>query len=344
MVDCCGYRFCRGCIEPLTSSRGKRCPLCNCSFTTAVQDKLLKRTLNQKRVYCAHRESGCEWVGELAQFDKHLNAQPEKEAERMEGCSYQELECIYCSASFQRCKMTEHELDCPERVMTCEYCNVYRAKWSDLEQHWEQCDHYFVDCPNDGCEAKMKRMNIVKHVKERCLYTIIACDYAYAGCEVKLSRKMMNDHLDSGAKDHLSLLSELCSKQKNKLEEVQSQLDDLKLLIVFDYDTIVSKQCDDKEQDIKFLKELADLRGAENESDCEILVTNLPSDANKQKIKCLFGQHGRVSRIEFYPCKNMAVVEFEISCSVNRVFEYEKTLAKGLRLCGSKLHCIRLSY
>ena len=290
MVDCCGYRFCRGCIEPLTSSRGKRCPLCNCSFTTAVQDKLLKRTLNQKRVYCRHKESGCDWVGELAQFDKHLNAQPQKEAERMEGCSYQELDCIYCSASFQRCKMTEHELDCPERVMTCEYCNIYCAKRSDLEQHWERCDHYFVGCPNVGCEAVMKRMNIVKHVKQRCSYTITECDYSYAGCEVKLPRRLMKDHLDSGAKDHVYLLSKLCSEQKEELEYLGN--------IQLKYDDMCS-QCDNSEQDCEHLKELADLRGEDNDSECEILVTNLSYDTEEHMIKCLFGQHGSVYNIEF---------------------------------------------
>ena len=348
MVDCCGYRFCRGCIEPLTSSRGKRCPLCNCSFTTAVQDKLLKRTLNQKRVYCGHKESGCEWVGELAEFDKHLNAQPQKEVERMEGCSYQELECIYCSASFQRCKMTEHELECPERVMTCEYCNLYRVKWANMVQHWKWCDYYLIHCPNDGCEAVMKRMNLSKHVEEQCPHTVIACDYAYAGCEVELPRKEMSDHLDNCAKDHVSLLSKLCSKQEQKLENVWAQLKDVQAQLER-IEIEHSKELEElvqSRQDCHLLKELADLRGEPDydESEREILVTNLSDYTEEHMIKSLFGQHGRVSNIDFYCCHHMAVVQFEYSYSVDRVFEYEKTLAKGLRLRGSKLHCVRLSY
>ena len=338
MVDCCGYRFCRGCIESLTSSRGKRCPLCNCRFSAAVQDKLLKRSLNQKRVYCGHKEAGCEWVGELAQFDKHLNAQPDT-YKRMTGCSYQKLKCIYCSASFQHCKMTEHELNCPERVMTCEYCNVYRAKQANLVQHWKWCDHYLVQCPNDGCGAKMKQMYIQKHTEKHCLYAVVACDYVYAGCQVKLPRKVMSDHLNSGAKYHVSLLSKLCSKQKEELKEAQAKLKTLQI----EYDDMCN-QCANNERDCELLKELADLRGQGCESEFEILVTNLPDDTNAYMIKGLFGQHGRVSNVVYYPCHNMAVVNFEDFYTVDRVFEYQETLVNGLRLRGSNLHCIRLSY
>ena len=96
MVDCCGYRFCKACIEPLRDT--KRCPLCNCKFTTVILDKLLRRMVNQKLVYCANKEEGCEWIGELCTFDKHINAQPEPD----KGCSIQKLKCEHCRALFRR--------------------------------------------------------------------------------------------------------------------------------------------------------------------------------------------------------------------------------------------------
>ena len=339
MVDCCGYRFCRGCIEPLTSTGGKRCPLCNCTFTTAVPDKLLKRTLNQKRVYCAHKEAGCEWTGELAQFDKHFNAQPEKETERVEGCSYQKLKCIYCSAIFQRSLVKEHELECPERVLTCEFCNFYEGKRADVVRHWNLCYYFVVDCPNEGCDAKMKRMDVRKHIAEGCPCSVVPCEYSYAGCEVRLRRSDMNKHLDSGAKDHVSLLSEFCHKQqkeqKQVLENLQSRFENLQL----EYDKQLKRDLQ---------KELTELKKGivsctKCDSTCAILVSNLSDGTKEHMIKSLFGQHGRVDNIQYFCGNNMAIVEFGYSYSVDRVFEYEKSLAKGLRLRGSKLHCIRLS-
>ena len=61
-------------------------------------------------------------------------------------------------------------------------------------------------------------------------------------------------------------------------------------------------------------------------------------------IKSLFGQHGRVDRIEFYPWSKMAVFEYADESGIEKLFDYQKSSAKGLRLRGSKLNCIRLSY
>ena len=64
LVDCCGNRFCRTCIDAVKAER-KPCPLCNTPFTAVVLDKQLQRTLNELRVYCSNKKSGCEWTGEL---------------------------------------------------------------------------------------------------------------------------------------------------------------------------------------------------------------------------------------------------------------------------------------
>ena len=92
MVDCCGYRFCKGCIMPIYLKLARKCPLCNCTFSTVVPDKLLLRTLNERLVYCMHKEAGCDWTGKLIDPDQHLNAMPDLE-KRMEGCSIQILKC-----------------------------------------------------------------------------------------------------------------------------------------------------------------------------------------------------------------------------------------------------------
>ena len=143
MVDCCGYRFCKRCIESLIQRfSSNKCPLCNCMFTSVMPDKLLQRTLNQKPVYCVHKEEGCEWVGELGQFDKHLNGQPENTDNRMEGCPIQKLECVYCKVEFRRCKMPEHETNCLEKIVACQFCNSHRATRARMAQHCGVCPDY----------------------------------------------------------------------------------------------------------------------------------------------------------------------------------------------------------
>ena len=59
-------------------------------------------------------------------------------------------------------------------------------------------------------------------------------------------------------------------------------------------------------------------------------------------IKSLFGHMAGLSALNFYPWNNMAVVEYADESSIDNLFDYQKSLAKGLRLRGSKLNCIRL--
>ena len=100
----------------------------------------------------------------------------------------------------------------------------------------------------------------------------------------------------------------------------------------------------DLTEEIALLKELADLRGEEDCSDYEVLVSNLSDDTEEDMIKSLFGMHGRVEYVEFYPDNNMAVVTYEDSLSIDNLFAYQKSSAKGLRLRGATLNCMRLSY
>ncbi len=71
LVDCCGVSFCQSCIEPI-QHRNKSCSLCNVVFTTCMPDKKLQHSLNGMKVYCSHKEFGCEWIGELGKLSQYL--------------------------------------------------------------------------------------------------------------------------------------------------------------------------------------------------------------------------------------------------------------------------------
>ena len=65
-IPSCGYSFCKTCIEPIRAE-SKPYPLRNIQFATCIPDKRLQRTLNELQVYCCHKKTGYEWVGELVQ-------------------------------------------------------------------------------------------------------------------------------------------------------------------------------------------------------------------------------------------------------------------------------------
>lgn len=125
LVDCCGNRFCRTCIEPIQSQH-KPCPLCSVPFTTSVVDKQLQRTLGSLQVFCSHKEAGCDWVGELGSLPQHLNVNCEDNVSaRLNGCKFAQLNCMHCEKPLRRQDITRHEADqCLERPYSCDYCTV----------------------------------------------------------------------------------------------------------------------------------------------------------------------------------------------------------------------------
>ena len=72
---------------------------------------------------------------------------------------------------------------------------------SYIAQHWEDCALYPIVCPK-GCGAKISRTSLDKHFGNWCPWSIIDCEFEYAGWEVRIRRKCMKSHLDEDVKDH----------------------------------------------------------------------------------------------------------------------------------------------
>lgn len=211
LVDCCGHRFCKECIE--THMFGdESCPLCKQRCPCVVVDKQLARILRQKEVRCTNKEEGCTWTGELSLLEDHLDP-----TEPLKGCKFQEVKCSFCNNPFQRRKIESHELECPRRIVTCEYCH-FKCPQEELEKHWEDCGLYPIDCPK-GCGENMIRGRLNEHIEKECSLTTIDCQFAYAGCTVRKLRKDMDDHLKESLKKHLSLLQKKYSKLEKQYED-----------------------------------------------------------------------------------------------------------------------------
>ena len=226
LVDCCGNRFCRTCIEPIQSEK-KPCPLCNEPFTTSVVDKQLQRTLGSLQVLCSHREAGCDWVGELGSLPQHLNVACEDDVSaRLNGCKFAQLQCIHCKQLIERQSITKHETDqCLERPYSCDYCNDYSSTCKDVtDNHWPICPCRSVPCPNE-CGKYLLRKDVGAHQANDCLLQVVKCSFSFAGCKIEIPRKEMATHITESLADHMSLQA---ISHQLQLKELQADIKELK--------------------------------------------------------------------------------------------------------------------
>ena len=165
-ATCCGYGFCRVCIERVRADN-KPCPCCNARGFDCFEDKRLKRSLNEFKVHCINKKQGCLWVGELGELEKHLNSNPPQD-KQLEGCQFTKVQCLYCTEPFQHSDVEVHQNDeCLKRPFSCEYCNDHNSTFEDVTtNHWPVCGSYPVLCPNKCSSETIERQNLDSHVDD----------------------------------------------------------------------------------------------------------------------------------------------------------------------------------
>ena len=225
-VTCCGKSFCRLCIERVKDhSSNKPCPCCNKDDFNDFPNLGLQQPLYGFKVYCINKEDSCDWTGELGKLDDHLNLNPTHEDKELEGCEFAEIECSYCSDFIKRNKFLHHKNElCDKRPFSCEHCNEYESTYDDvIHNHWPVCGCYPVQCPNK-CGAFPERQKLDDHVGKECPLTVVECDFHYAGCEIKLPRRNMPDHLKDGLVAHFSLLAVSHKRQQEEIQAYQNAI------------------------------------------------------------------------------------------------------------------------
>ena len=257
-VTCCGYGFCRVCIERVQTDK-KSCPTCNQKDFTVFPDLRLQRSLYEFRVWCSHKTEGCEWSGELSQLDKHLNESP-KLHEQLVGCQFTEVECHHCCEQFQRRYVTAHQIgQCIRRPFSCDYCGNYGADFEDVTtKHWPVCGSRPVPCPNE-CGTYPERQNLQHHVNKDCPLTVVNCDFHYTGCEVQLPCKDMPTHLAENLVTHVS---QIATYTQRKIREKDEQIMTLTLEtqalrnVLFEKETEIAQLKAKQEEDRSSLRSL----------------------------------------------------------------------------------------
>ena len=229
-ADCCGYAFCRVCIERV-KAENTPCPCCKAEKFDKFEDKRLKRTLYEFKVYCSNKKQGCKWVGELGQLDNHLNSNPTQEKQH-DGCQYAQVKCFFCLEFIHRPSIQFHQKDqCPKRPFSCVYCRIYDSVYEDVVNiHWANCNYYPVKCTN-GCGTIVKCKDLNTHISSVCPLTFVDCEFSHFGCNIKLPRKDMATHLMMFTTKHISLQVEghiEVLSQLRQLKEESKKLHELK--------------------------------------------------------------------------------------------------------------------
>ena len=188
-TDCCGQHISQKAADRLIKE-GKPCPMCKDENFTTHQDKYFNRKVKQLKVHCPHKKSGCVWVGELGDLNQHSTS-------------------------------------CPNRPWKCQHCNFETTNEVGTNDHTPNCTKYPEPCPN-RCEiGTVPRCDVEKHLLV-CPLQLVECEFAHAGCDVKVPRGDLAKHMIENAQHHLmntTLLNlRLTRELHQKMEEKDQQI------------------------------------------------------------------------------------------------------------------------
>ena len=207
---CCGNHLSRVAAEKL-QAEGKPCPICKANALIAIDDPFFKRKVRQLKVRCSNKSAGCEWVGELGELDNHLKPGS------VEGpCHFVDVECpLQCGRRVKRRFINEHKSNhCVKRPFTCQHCDYKSSYEKVVNDHWPKCQYYPKVCPNNCSGAIIERKFLKRHLQEECLLEHIPCEFSIGGCQAKVMRKSMKQHLDQAKDEHLKMMALECKNLK----------------------------------------------------------------------------------------------------------------------------------
>ena len=214
--ECCGKHLSRAAAEQLEAG-GKPCPLCKKTPLKTTKDIFFKRKVMELKVYCSKKSAGCEWTGELGELERH------QKLGSVEGqCRFVDVQCsLKCGKHFQRHYITTHESTmCKKRSFTCKYCDYKATHEKVVNDHWPKCPRYPKVCPNRCSGDKIERRFLQRHLDENCPLQETKCEFSHAGCQAKMKRQEIQDHLEAKKDEHLKMVSAKCTKLESRLTDV----------------------------------------------------------------------------------------------------------------------------
>lgn len=216
----CGHRFCKLCIEKVSSRSGRcKCPVDNTWFHTKDEmfaDIAVRREIQSLKVRCYQHDSGCAWTGDLLDLQGHAG-----------GCEHIEIRCEFgCGEHVRRADVPHHREVCDLRPVSCEHCSLSTTSVAITRHQLLDCRKFPVVCSLCG-KSGISREDISCHLNEKtgdCPRVIIPCLYKKYGCQFAGRREAMSQHEEEASHLHIGYLEKKIDNQDQQIESLTELL------------------------------------------------------------------------------------------------------------------------
>ena len=210
--NCCGQHICKMCGDKLKQQGTTlQCPMCRYNECTMSPDKYFERNVLKKLlIWCAE---GCGQKVELGQLKNHLPK-----------CPCVQKDCPYgCGQQYQRQYIEEHKENCPKRPFICWHCKYQSTYEVIVNEHYPVCDKYPIICPNECPGDKIERGMLHDHL-DKCPFQVVECEFNHVGCQEKVRRCDLAQHLSDNGVHHSVLSSKMIYESLQKIMEEKDRL------------------------------------------------------------------------------------------------------------------------
>lgn len=201
--------FCEKCYEQYKASVPKGeillCPKSKVVMSSEPTSiKSIRSIIDKNSLYCKNKEKGCQFLGTITEYLVHI----EKE------CPKEKIKCNFegCQQETERDQMPKHQETCDYRMLNCEYCGKKYTFICLKQEHYDECERYPVKC-SLGCGEVIERSNLQIHVDEHCPFKEVKCPLFNLGCETKVKRAALPEHIKNNSPTHFTLLANAFDKK-----------------------------------------------------------------------------------------------------------------------------------
>ena len=209
---CCGQHVCKKCGDKLKQQdTTPLCPMCRHNECTMLPDKYFERNVLKKlMIWCT---KGCGQKVELGQLKNHLTQ-----------CPCVQEDCPYgCGQQYQRQYIEEHKEKCPKHPFICGYCKYQSTYEVIVNEHYPVCDKYPIICPNECSGDEIERGMLQDHL-DKCPFQMVECEFSHVGCQEKVRRCDLGQHLSDNGVHHTALFSKMMYESLQKIMEEKDRL------------------------------------------------------------------------------------------------------------------------
>ena len=237
-VQCksCGRTLCRGCVEDMMKSAiaKKQCPTCRKELTleSVVPNLSVKNLMGTAIVRCFTRLPELEAANistssnggstDVDADDDDIDGDDKDQAAAAAGSSGKRKSSNSSSGAAaekkskpDRCTWTGELDDARAHFNTCMYAGVVcRLGCGEVIKRIDMPEHEASDCPkrravpctNAGCTDVMPEPLLAAHKKNDCQFEKVDCPFQSVGCNERLLRKDVKNHVDAAVNQHMLLL------------------------------------------------------------------------------------------------------------------------------------------